>query len=160
MVLGIGSRLGQSQELALRWVSSLRYPFSELEGPVKGDESRPKGLECPAGRAWCGSWTRVSHVRVLPMRRAHLPLSLPPALAQSFPPGLGAWWSRGWGGAVGTGRPLWRRAPCAHRPASPGGLSSAASQVSSATSSAGKVGKGHEDVRMAEAQLRAKVRPK
>ena len=41
-----------------------------------------------------------------------------------------------------------------------GGLSSAASQVSSVSSSAGKVGKGHEGVRMAEARLRAKVRPK
>lgn len=35
VVLGIGSKLGQSQELALHWVFSFRSPFSDHEGLVK-----------------------------------------------------------------------------------------------------------------------------
>lgn len=35
MVPGIGSGLGQSQELALHWVFSSRFLFSDREGSVK-----------------------------------------------------------------------------------------------------------------------------
>lgn len=41
------------------------------------------------------------------------------------------------------------RALCAHLPASQASLSSLGSQVASAASSPGRVGKGHEDVRVA-----------
>lgn len=145
VVVGIDLRLGQSQKLSLHWVFSLRSPFSEHEELAKGGESRAKGSECPAGWAWCGGWTggvscpSPSNEKGTPAsffassygtELSTRPVPNQVQLAQAVPSGAG-------------------HCVLTAGPASLGGLSSQVSQVASVTSSAERVGEGHEDVHVA-----------